>query len=393
MGLSIQMPSPTELTRSQRITEALERYWLPLGLAFYILANFLPLTGKATNNVFYVLGALPTLLWVFLNPRRVVDALRDFSLFWVFLLVYAIWGALHPHFVSPKPVLYIALLFLGLLAIWRPDGRPQDHLFAWLACLSLLALMWTSFLWYQGWREQGIAPRIVLWADHNPLRTSMLICASLVWYWLFQVEPRLQKHGPVARLLGLLTVFVLLAWCAVVFQARSALLGVAGFLVLLLLTRRAPRLNILVPALAAVVLLGWWLGWHEVLIERGLSYRMDIWQDAWQRLSGACGLWAGCGNDDYLFLEQFTHPHSAYWSILYSHGAVVFLLFLLCALTWLIQGLRYRSRWLLVAAIGWGGVLTTTGGVIHSPSPYWIYFWMPTIWAMLECRDAARRLS
>lgn len=385
------MQARADVSRGQRVSRFIECYLLPVGLALYILANFLPVSGKATNNVFYVLGALPALLWAVLNPGQVLQAWRSFSLFWVFLLVYAVWGLLHPHSISPKPVLYVTLLFFSLWAIRRPGGEAHFYLFAWLALLAVLTLAWTSFQWFQRWSSEGLAPRIVLWDDQNPLRTSMLICAGLAWSWLFVIEPRMAERHRGERVVIFLGLLLLMAWAAVIFQSRSVLLGVGAFLGLSLLTRRGPGLPVLVGILFALGLLGWGLGWHEVLAARGLSYRTEIWQDAWQHLSGVCGLWVGCGDDEYLFLQRFTHPHSAYWSILYEHGLPVFLLFLVCALVWLVQGLRYRSRWLLVASIGWGGVLTTTGGVIHSPSAYWIYFWIPTFLAMFECHEAANR--
>lgn len=391
MNTLIDIPPAVTLSRGQRISRCLERYLLPVGLALYILANFLPISGKATNNVFYVLGALPALLWVFLNSKQLRQAGRAFSLFWGFMLVYAIWGALHPQSLSPKPVLYLTLLFFALWATRQPEARVHFRLFAWLAFLAGVALLGTSFQWLQRWSADGVAPRIVLWDDQNPLRTSMLICTALAWSWLFVLEPRLTGRPAALKAAAFLMVLLLMAWTAVVFQSRSALLGVAAFLGLLLITRRGPGLSVFLVVVLVAGVFGWFLGWHEVLAERGLSYRMEIWQDAWQRLQGVCGLWMGCGDDGYLFLQRYTHPHGAYWSLLYEHGAVVFFLFIACALTWLVQGLRYRSRWLLVAVIGWGGVLTTTGGVIHSPSPYWIYFWMPTFLAMIECQAAKAR--
>ena len=139
-------------------------------------------------------------------------------------------------------------------------------------------------------------------------------------------------------------------------------------------------------ALAAALLAGLVvaLGWHEILLRRGLSYRLDIWQEAWHRIHDVCGVMQGCGDDGYRFIGRLPHPHSAYFSMWYYYGLLPFLMTLAGMLWLMVRGVRLRSQWLLVAAVGWGGILTTTGGVIHSPEPYWVYFWMPTLVLLLQ---------
>lgn len=382
--------TPENLTpgRASRLSRVFAQYVIPFGFALYVLMNFLPLSGRLVSNAFYVFCALPALILTAINYRALPDLLRSYALLWLLLLGFLVSSLLHTPVLALKYPFYMALLFLALNICWEQDERTPRRLFAWLSLLSLLALAWASLQWVLLMQSTGVAPRFMLWGSLHPIRSALLIGCGLAWLWVFVLEPRLRGRSVWLHGLGFSVVLWLMFWCAVVFQARSLLTGVVGFLVLSLVTRRANWRSLL--GIGAGLGLAWVLGWLNVLSERGLSYRQAIWQDGWNRLNSVCGFLKGCGDDGYKLVGQFDHVHSAYWSILYVHGLPLFLLFVLCAVVLAVLGLRYRSRWLLVASIGWGGVLTTTGGVVHSPAEYWIYFWIPTLFALFECRQAQR---
>lgn len=362
----------------QRLTDRLARV-LPFGLALFILGNFLPVSAKTLNNLFYGLCALPAVLWFLARPAQMLELFNRLSLFWWLLLCVLLGGYLSAFgTAAPKSVLYIALLTLVVSYLWLQDQRMLRRLFLWLGILSVLLLLWATWFWLT--HKSGM--RLRLWRDMHPIRMALLAGSGLAALGILWLLPRLEVRGALWRSAGLFVLLLALAWCSVVFQSRSLLLGAGVLFFCELLMGRRPWLP-----LAAVVLLGGVvvaLGWHEILLRRGLSYRLDIWQEAWHRIHDVCGMVIGCGDDDYQFIGRFPHPHSAYFSMWYYYGLLPFLMTLAGMLWLLVQGVRLRSSWLLVAGIGWGGVLTTTGGVIHSPEPYWVYFWMPTLALMLQ---------
>ena len=369
--------------RAPRVSGQLLVYLSACGFFLFVIANFLPLSSKFQNNVFYGLCALPTVLWFALRPRQLSELLGRFAWFCSCLLVLAGGSLLHNDLASLKDVLYIAVLFLSLALLWRSGSSLPLRLFDGLAVVSLVALMAASVLWLKYWAAGEQAPRISLWGDLHPIRTALLVGCGLAAFWVFRISPWAQARGRVSRFSALFAMLLLLVWCSVVFQSRSLLLGIFAFLVyeLVLAKRVWPGLLLLTLVSFAV----WLVGWHEMLLQRGLSYRLDIWLDGWNRLQDVCGLLRGCGDDGFRFIGTYAHPHSAYWSILYANGLLVFLFIAASLLALLVKGVACRSRWLQVAMIGWGGVLTTTGGVVHSPAEYWIYFWLPTFFAMFEC--------
>jgi hypothetical protein len=362
-----------------------------IGLCGYFLSNFLPLSSKAMNNAVYFGCAIPALVWGVMHRPEVLAWLRAGFSLWLFLLLFAMSALLMGDPSAAKAAFYVFLLGLSLFVLHRWDMRAEQWLFSWLAVLSIVTFWWATYTWVDLYQLTSMPQRLMLWGKANPNYMALMIVAAWAWFWEFHLEPKLRRHGYLLHLLGAVIFILLVAWSAVLFQSRSAIIGFGVYLTLKLVIDN--RRWYLLGGLLAAVVMGWFLGWGEVLVDRGFSYRPEIWSDAWQRLTQTCGVLLGCGNDGYVFAGRFAHAHNAYLMILYEHGLVVFIVFGYFAIKFFSEGLRHRSRWMLVATVGWVAGLVTTGGVVHSPQPYWIYFWMPTFLAMLECWDYRQKLS
>lgn len=356
--------------------------WL-IGLEVFLLSNFLPLPYQVTANLFYLFGAIPAILWCARHREIFVSWLRESWALWLFLLSIALAASLQGHPADSKPCLYVFLIGLVVLMLSNLDRRAIDVLFTGLAAVALGVVAWASYAWFQVYLASGEFQRIELWGSKHPINSALLVISAFVWFWEFKAGPAMQAKGKVVYFSAMLGFFLLVVWSTMPFQARSALLGFLVYLTLKMWLNQY-RWH-MVAGLLVVGALAWLTGLHMVLYERGFSYRPEIWADAWQRLSQECGFLLGCGKDGHMFAGRWTHAHSAYLMPLYEYGLLVMLPFALFALRLFRDGLRCKSRWLLVAAIGWGGVLTTTGGVVTSYKPFWIYFWIPTFMAMVEC--------
>lgn len=361
-------------------------YWLlpTVGLCAIFLGNFSGFTLKACGYIFYTLCALPSLAWSFSHRDVVMAWLRQSWPLWLFLTGVVLVSLVPGHPVNPKPVLYLFLLGLVMLTLYRAPRNAIGFLFSWNGAISLGVVIWATHAWFSGYLAQGIAPRILLWGDENenPIHTALLIVTTTVWAWEFVVESTCRDRGRRTHFIGFLLFVLLVLWIITVFQARSALLGFALYLGLKFL-RDQQRWFWILGILIALGLL-WLAGVGAVLLERGLSYRPEIWADALHRLSTECGWLIGCGNDHYQFGGKWPHAHSAYLSILYHYGVIVMLMFCIFAGKFFRDGLCTASRWMLVAAIGWGGVMANTNGIIVSYRLLWVYFWIPTFLAILE---------
>ncbi|WP_018991842.1 hypothetical protein [Aromatoleum toluclasticum] len=355
--------------------------FFPAVLFVFMVSFFLPISAKASNNIFYAGLAVPAVIWWLSLPRLALEPYKAAPVFFACFGLFALLlGFRDVSFL--KDSVYIAVLFLTCVMIEKNEGAVRRSFLAYsLVALALLVVATVD--WVLALRTSGLAQRIALWGrTGNPIFAALMIISGLVFLWVFHVEARLARSSAVARWLGLLGLVGLCAACAVVFQARSALLGMAFFLVGYAVQRRYIKAVLIVLGLVVLVLLA--SGAGSILLERGASYRLDIWEAAIRRVVGECGVVFGCGKDQHLILGQFYHPHSAYVSAFYFGGLSSLLTFAAMAAAFFVLTWRARSSWLLVALVGWGGLLTDTNGVIASPRTLWVFFWIPVFMAVIE---------
>lgn len=350
-------------------------------LVSFMVSFFLPLSSKASNNIFYAGLAAPALIWWLRRPRGCLGVFRVLTPFFVFFVLLSfVLGWKDLSFLESSS--YLLLMFMGC-AMLEQHRNAVVRVFLIFAIVGLAMLLFAITEWINVMRVADIAPRVILWGQSaNPIFAALMIICGMTFLWVFHVEDYLARRAEWAKWVGFCVFVSLCITCAVVFQARSALIGLAFFFAAYVVQR-----NYLKPALIAVAFLILMLvisGTGDVLLERGVSFRPAIWEATIRRLVEDCGIVTGCGRDRHKLLGAFEHPHSAYLSVLYQGGLIGFALFAAMGTVFLVSTWRARSRWLLVALVGWGGVVTTTGGVFVQPRPLWVYVWIPTFMALLE---------
>lgn len=353
--------------------------WGSIFFLFFV-SFFLPLSSKAVNNIFYIGLAVPTFFWMLRHARDLPVIFRSHSVLMVLLLGFLVLSAI-ADVSSIKRILYVLLFFFACLLLARKDGaRTVYFAYSAIACLIFLYLI-VGWLWQ--YRVSGMWGRQVFWGSaSNPVYASLLILSALVFVWLFYIEGFLLSRSRWQLFAGMFLLMCACLLCVLVFQARSALLGALLFFMAYLIQRRLIFLGAILVLVACG--LTYFSGIGSLLLERGVSYRVVIWEDALHHLVNSCFVWLGCGVDEYKFLGQFMHPHSGFVSTLYRFGVVGGALFSVFAMVFFWQGWKSRSPWFLLALIGWGGLLTTGNGFFSSPQPLWVYFWFPTFMTLLD---------
>ena len=357
----------------------LGRFSLALLLGLFCLAFYLPLSSKAVNNIFYVGLAVPMLIWLLARPRALID-LHPFA--WLFGLLALMVALDAGDSAGLKKALYLILFFIACLYLSVRYWALHAPLLLFALCsMGLMLFALADWLWI--WSQSGRWIRYgrFLGESLNPVYFSLLLGFGLLYLWVFHVAERLQQRSVWLMLLGLFVLSLLLVLSASIFQSRSTLLGYVVFFVGFLFYKRLFLMGLILGL--GVLALAMFSGVDDLLLQRGLSYRLDIWQAAVQRLLGECSLWWGCGNDGVLLLGHFHHPHSGYLAMFYRNGLAGTLLFLIFALLYLRYARSPGVPWLLLSLFGWGSLLTTTNGVLTSPQPLWIYFWLPTFMAII----------
>lgn len=355
---------------------------IAIGLGVFCVAQFLPLSGKSVNNVYYGLVLLPTLVLCVRYPGPVWHALRAAPALFAFFAASAALSLSADSLSLFKNAFFVAFFCLTVLVLRMQQPGEELRPFAWLAAVATAVLLIGSGQWLLDWQQQSELVRQIGWGrSSNPIYAGLLICSALLFAWHFLLEPCCRT--PAGRVAGLLATLALCLLAVVVFQARSALLGLLAYLLCCIVFRGAVRLA-LVAVLAFSALL-WVSGAYEAVLVRGLSYRPEIWQEAVSRLAQQCDVWLGCGKDEEVFLGQYIGAHSGYIGTLLRHGVVGAVAFAIFAVWYVVRGVRARSDWFLVSLVGWGGMVTAMDGFIGSPNAWWVFFWYPTAAAIAEC--------
>lgn len=356
-----------------------------LGLISFVLVQYLPVSGKAQNNVVYALILVPALLLGVRQARELADVFRSATPLWAFFAVVACSALMLGEVSFLKTTLYTALFCLGVASAERARPGSADVVFRIFFICSALVLVYASIVWLVSGVRTGQFVRMeqLGGSAENPIYAGLLV-ASAMAYHAFSVGGSSVHARPDARqMLRIAVCFLAAILAVVVFQSRSALLGIAlafGAFGLMVGRVRSIALLLSVAGLLVVLLS---TGENGVL-ERGLSHRPEIWADALRIWQAECSFWLGCGRTDELFIGAYHGTHNGYVGTLFRHG-VLGALALAVLLIWYIgRGIRSRSRWFLVSLVGWGGMLTAMDGLVGSPAAWWMFVWFPSVAALFE---------
>lgn len=361
----------------------------PAGLGLLVLLCGFPLLTTAMHRWFFYLGAILMLL----QPALLCHAARA--------------AGRHPVFVA-------TLLYLGVhlsSIFWSPDIAPRDVGVAALAALGILltmlfavhvaetvpdddiARLWTQFQLFAAFLAALLIALDVL-ADpvprlgglgqvKNPIMAGVVFGAA----WLSALAFRKRLEAGVGRIATLAVLLVLAAF-VVLTDSRGPMLGVtAGTLALLALERRWLPVAALLAAAAALLALLLAGAFDQLpMIQRGDTYRLDIWSDAWTQIGDRPWLGHGALVEPRFYSTEtqagWKSTHSLYLGTLFYTG-IVGLAALLAVLGTTARSLAGRSLNDVdraLASLLFMGV-TISFVEFHTLftqlDPEWLLFWIP----------------
>lgn len=357
--------------------------------------------------------------------------------------------------VAPEPswaaLFYAVVMPLGAWSIWqgwRPDWRdPRLMLLLGLVLWSTLGLVWADeprppgmrqWLWvWNGVCTATFLLTVVAQAElsaraRDRVVVVMVTCgaANAVFSMLrFELWPtgwdRLEGWGETrnailgASIMGICTMFALgrcirggrwwPLWAASVpvFLAFIIMTGSRGPLLAVLLaslvflpscSMRIYAGVLLACVAVAVAIASWQPDWVMAVvsraIERGTSYRLEIWQEALAEIARRPLL--GHGPTASLRIDGGFghHPHNLYLSAWFYSG-VVGLGLLVAAQAWILRDLQRLAAGaeqrtclaLMLHAVLSG--LTDLSQIIKGPGELWYIVWLPMAFALAVLRDPA----
>lgn len=384
---------------SNRVFDFICLWILPLGYLLLLCALFF-LPGRSLHHkLFYGLFSIPSLIALCLRPRELKVLLREpifiaVLLFVAWALVSLCWGPGSESSASQfKPPLHTLMLFAGCYLLVRYRSEIVQPLLFTAAMVGLIGTACDLFMFARIY-EPGLR-LIGGGAFDNPLLSSHMYgfyCA----YWLSMSMICKRR-----QMLWLCIPAITIMFAAVIATGSrtplAALTLAALWLSFICWNRRSVvLLGALFISGAAVTVL-----FSQMIIERGDSYRFEIWQLALHKI--ADHPWIGHGYNANLAIDPgvgyaFQEPHSFALGVLYYVGIFGLLPWLFFQAWGLLSSWRYRLQPLFVIASTWlifgiGAGLTEGGGIISRPKEHWFLLWIPlALIAALSINQRARRL-
>jgi len=364
----------------------LHRY-LSIVLLIVIMSFFLIDSSKIRNNIFYLFFIFPTLTIFLSNSLR--GKSFKVSTSFNFLLFYFLCGFSATIFSENEPLsffrhfLCILMLYYGFKLCTKDENICKFTGITYVIICFFVMLI-SFYYWQDIYFSTGNFPRVTLYAAaSNPIHASLMILFGWLAFWIIYGLPKLLTIGRLPYLFGFLLMQSLALFTCIIFQSRSGLLGLFAVTAAWFMLGKERKFTFFL--ILALIFAFYFTGNYEAFLNRGLSYRLDIWQNVLLQINNTSSWLTGIKQEgEILYLGKFHHPHSAYLSILAHTGLVGLVSFFFFSCVYFIQGIRNRSPWFIISMLGWVALLVTSNGIVDSPHPLLIYFWIPTLLAILD---------
>jgi len=373
---------PTLLSQPQYNYRKITHYILCLGFLTLLTGMFWISERSDYHRAFYITLALPTFISILLTPRQIPALCSNgiflaFSFFASYCLLSLLWSGTDNSASSLiKRPLYICILFFAVTLITlRNEKHTYYIILAGIALSAISATLSIGYFLYYDTSDRLPGYR----ALYNPLLTSHVygMFAAMCVALLFTLKKTQLPYALIA--LTILCILILMT------GSRTPLAGLAATCIwLVLLQRNRIAYSLLVGAIAIVSLL--LLLNPESITSRGLSYRPEIWHQAWLQIQD--NLWLGHGYDHPMVFwvdgitYAFADPHNMELAVLFSGGAVGLLLWIALYTTAILFAWHSRhDRLALLASsaliFGFTAGLTEGNAFLSRPKEHWFLIWIP----------------
>ncbi|WP_349292055.1 O-antigen ligase family protein [Pseudomonas sp. KB-10] len=365
-----------------RVHDFITSRWLVGGYLVLLTGLFWVPDGSLYTKLYYALSAAPALLAILLAPAQMKAILRDpvilgFLAFSAWLLISMSWSRTDDGIGSlAKRPLYVLMLFIGCALIAL---KSEDLLLKTLRLSAAIGAL--AALINVAWFLHSATPSARLigtGALRNPLLTSHVL-GFLCTYWIAVWLSRNERHDwlPLAMAMPLLAALLATG-------SRTPLMGLilTSIWMLFMSGKRAVYLVAALPlGVGAAYLVA-----PEIVLQRGMSFRPELWSDAWHQAGQH--FWLGAGYEskfefDIRGVGHLLHdPHNVELAVLLELGMIglgVWTVMYGFALVRCLQ-LRALPQFQIASALlvyGLCAGLTEGGNYLSRPNESWFLIWIP----------------
>ncbi|MCJ7601952.1 MAG: O-antigen ligase family protein [Desulfobulbaceae bacterium] len=381
------------------IFQQLKTYFFPVSyLLFFVGFFFLP-TSTALSNLYYLAVAFPFLGMLFLGkitPKPLLSS-KVFALSFIFLFYMwlTLWWSndfsLKDIYVTGRRIIFILVFIASTVYLTQTRRHFLKSLFQLLAIVATAVAIIYPFYFYAYHPFPG--SRLVgYWLLDNPINTSSIYAIGIFGcLYLLQDQTEGKKRFIYVFLLIPLFSYILLS------QSRGPLGAFISTFVIWLLftslkTRQFRNHHLKITAifiLFIAIAIGFHLAFPDFfrhfIFDRGLSYRVEIWDKVFEKIKSA-PIWGhGLNAENTVTIsdsQTFLNPHSIYISTLYYGGAVGLFLFVSLIGYVIFKAMTLKNQkkqFIAVCTMVYGSlcILADLHTLIQHPKPFWIFFWFP----------------
>ena len=355
---------------------------IPYGLTIFVFMMFAMPTSKLANMGFYIFVALPVLfsIPILIKDNKFKSDLLIFASllsFWVFLSMLG--DDISDTSKLGKEIRHACYVVVFAVAVYyslsTKNVSVKQFMF-YVLCLSVVYSLVAMFYQY-GWNELPLVRRLF-----PPLRLGSPIFVSLLLA-CFGVA-MMNVYFLENQYIRTISLFLLLLFLLYFYNSRAGIVALCGGVVVMVVMSHAKFSWRAVVGLLIIIityLLG--LYFYGNLLERGGSYRIDIWLSSLDKIV-ECGVFFGCGfaESGELVIESgevFLHPHNIYLMHLLNFG-IFGLMSLMTLLFWLvIRGFKCRSVMVFGLVASLIGLMFDGKDLLTNPNEIWLLFWLPVV--------------
>jgi len=333
------------------------------------------------TKFYYGLMAAPALIALMIRPRYWLILLREpiilaFLALAAWLLLSLFWTSSEddPSGLAKRPI-YVFMMFAACAIIALKDQRQPLRALRFAAMLASLAALTGLVIFLTGAQGDRM---IGTGALSNPLLSSHVFgffCTYWVAVWLTD------RDYP-SWLSIVFTIPLLAAVLATGSRTPLMAMALTSFWMVALAGRRALYLvaAVILAVISGLVLM------PEILLQRGLSFRPELWSDAIRQASDH--LWIGHGYGAEFGFDiaglgfTLTDPHNVQLAVLLELGIVGLALWLVMYLLAFLRCLSQQHHASLqlasaLAVYGLAAGLTEGSNFLSRPNENWFLIWIP----------------
>ena len=382
------------------------RWILPLGLFLFLTALTYASSRGAYKAIVTTWAVFPALILMATDGRqRIIKYFSEpVSLLLLILLLYllisTIWsdGSEKPE----KMVKYALHIFAFTYLIAARDHFSKLQLLRILALSSIVITLWAawSIVSYYGIDGHNLGQHFL--AGNAPLYNTLLSGHFVGFYGVFVISLLIlywQGLNVWQRLLTIACLSIILIFM-ILNGSRSPLLSLTLAIFVLLFFTRSYRTVITVSLLS---LLAWlFFVFYFNALERGTSFRLEIWSYALARIKEALFFGHGLGSNYKLVLTSsditFYDPHNMHLAIFYYGGVLAFLLWgfiLVRCVTVLVMTTSEKFSLLILTLFIFGMSQSCFEGgyLISKARENWFILWLPLALALKVLLDRPSLLA